>query len=105
MLSTKDFKAMIDHLGPITSRWFVTQPHVFGKPSTLPSEIAGYIKNINPKADVRAFDYINDALDVVIAEASQNDLVIVTGSLYLVGEARERWFPTGEILRGLEATG
>jgi dihydrofolate synthase/folylpolyglutamate synthase len=105
MLSTKDFKAMIDHLVPIASRWVVTQPHVFGKPSTQPSEIASYITKINPQADIRAFDYINDALDVVLAEASQNDLIIVTGSLYLVGEARERWFPTKEILRGLEAAG
>jgi dihydrofolate synthase/folylpolyglutamate synthase len=105
MLSTKDFKAMIDHLVPITSRWVVTQPHVFGKPSTQPSEIESYIKNINPKADIRAFDYINDALDVVLAEASQKDLIVVTGSLYLVGEARERWFPTREILSRLELTG
>jgi dihydrofolate synthase/folylpolyglutamate synthase len=102
ILSTKDFKGMIERLAPIASRWVVTQPHVFGKPSTPPSEIVNSIREINPKADVRSFDQVSDAMHSVLSEAAKDDLIVVTGSLYLVGEARERWFPTREILRSLE---
>lgn len=102
ILSTKDFKGMIERLTPIVSRWVVTQPHVFGKPSTPPSEIVKSIRDINPKADVRSFDQVGDALEMVLSEATKDELIVVTGSLYLVGEARERWFPTREILRSLE---
>ncbi|MGD8458034.1 MAG: Mur ligase family protein [Anaerolineales bacterium] len=102
ILSTKDFKGMIDRLAPIVSRWAVTQPHVFGKPSTPPAEIVSYIRTLNPKAEVRSFELVGEALESVLSGAAKDDLSVVTGSLYLVGEARERWFPTTDILRGLE---
>jgi dihydrofolate synthase/folylpolyglutamate synthase len=102
VLSTKDFNGMIERLAPVVSRWIATQPHVFGKPSTPPSEIVSCIRNIDTKADVRSFDQVSDALESILSEVAKDDLIIVTGSLYLVGEARERWFPTGEILHDLE---
>jgi dihydrofolate synthase/folylpolyglutamate synthase len=102
ILSTKDFKGMIERLAPIVYRWVATQPYVFGKPSTPPPEIVSCIRNINPQADARTFDLVSDALNSVLSEAAKDDLIVVTGSLYLVGEARERWFPTSDILRGLE---
>jgi dihydrofolate synthase/folylpolyglutamate synthase len=102
MLSTKDFKGMIEFLVPITSRWITTQPHVFGKPATPPPEISKYIRTVSPKDDIYQFENVIDALDFVLPDSSEDDLVVVTGSLYLVGEARERWFPSREILLGLE---
>ena len=33
-----------------------------------------------------------------IAMASPRDLVCITGSLYLVGQAREMWRPTAQLL-------
>jgi dihydrofolate synthase/folylpolyglutamate synthase len=102
MLSTKDYRGMVDHLIPITSRWIATQPHVFGKPSLPPSEIVDFIKGISPHAETHQYNHVMDALDVIISESSGDDLIVVTGSLYLVGEARERWFPSEEILLGLE---
>jgi dihydrofolate synthase/folylpolyglutamate synthase len=102
ILSTKDFKGMIERLASIVSRWVVTQPHVFGKPSTPPSEIEDCICDINPEAKVRSFEQVSDALESVLSDATKDELIVVTGSLYLVGEAREKWFPTREILRNLE---
>ena len=43
------------------------------------------------------------ALDLALQNAQQNDIIVVTGSIYLVGAARERWFPTAELLQNLEA--
>jgi len=102
MLSTKDSPGMVEILSPITHRWIITQPHVFGKPSTPPDEIAGHIRKVHPSADVQQYDDVLEALDTAISEADQDDLLVVTGSLYLVGEARERWFPSQEILLSLE---
>lgn len=102
MLSTKDYRGMIEFLIPIASRWIVTQPHVFGKPALPPSEIVSFIKKISPQVEIYQFDRVIDALDEVIPGSSRDDLIVVTGSLYLVGEARERWFPSRDILRDLE---
>jgi len=102
MLSTKDYRGMIELLIPITSRWIVTQPHVFGKPALPPSEIVSFIKDISPQVEVIQFDHVIDALNKVVPESSRDDLIVVTGSLYLVGEARERWFSSRDILRDLE---
>jgi dihydrofolate synthase/folylpolyglutamate synthase len=102
MLSTKDYRGMIQLLIPISSRWIVTQPHVFGKPSTPPEDIVDFIREMSPRAAIQQFDHVFDALDLVISKSSKKDLIVITGSLYLVGEARERWFPSRDILFGLE---
>lgn len=102
MISTKDFQGMVDALSPIVSQWIVTQPHVLGKPSIPPNEIVEYLENEMDQAEVNKFDQVQEALDFAFSQAGEDDIVMVTGSLYLVGEARERWFPTREILMGLE---
>ncbi|MEK7616203.1 MAG: hypothetical protein AAB420_03295 [Patescibacteria group bacterium] len=38
------------------------------------------------------------ALDAALAAARSNDLVLVTGSFYLAGELRTRWYPEEDIL-------
>lgn len=42
------------------------------------------------------------ALDTALARAKDDDIVLVTGSLYLVGDVRERWFPRDTLLTQLE---
>ncbi|MCX7624065.1 MAG: bifunctional folylpolyglutamate synthase/dihydrofolate synthase [Thermomicrobium sp.] len=42
---------------------------------------------------------VEEAVDVALEVARSDDLVLVTGSLYLVGQARERWYPSAEIVR------
>ena len=53
------------------------------------------------KACQRPVEIVHDpdsALDRVLVLARINDLVCVTGSLYLVGHLRNRWFPVEDIL-------
>jgi dihydrofolate synthase/folylpolyglutamate synthase len=38
------------------------------------------------------------AVDRALELAGAGDLILVTGSLYLVGNVRERWYPTERIL-------
>ena len=39
-----------------------------------------------------------DAVARAVEAADPDDLVVVTGSLYLCGEARARWYPPREVL-------
>jgi folylpolyglutamate synthase/dihydropteroate synthase len=45
----------------------------------------------------RVAESVEHALNIV----DPDDLVLVTGSVYLVGEAREHWYPNQEMLRAL----
>jgi folylpolyglutamate synthase/dihydropteroate synthase len=33
-----------------------------------------------------------------MSEAKPGELVLITGSMYLIGEAREHWFPSEQML-------
>ena len=77
-LSIKDFSGIITALAPVTGKWVVTQPEVFGKPAA-------------PAA--------------ALAEAAEDEVIVVTGSLYMLGEARGVWRSVDQILRDLEQTG
>lgn len=45
----------------------------------------------NDSASVTMVEAVPDAVELALANASADDLVLVTGSLYTVGEARHRW--------------
>lgn len=51
----------------------------------------------------RAIDDPDEAVAAALAEAGPLDMVWVTGSLYLIGDVRGRWFPLSEALSALEA--
>ncbi len=101
-LTIKDFNGIIHALAPITKRWWATQPHVFGKPAATPAALAEVIAKVTPDVPVEQAENVKLALDLVIKSAKADDIVIVTGSLYMLGDARERWYPAEKILRELE---
>ena len=45
---------------------------------------------------------VQEALERTLAEAGEDELILTTGSLYLVGEARGYWYPTADLLRDSE---
>lgn len=55
-----------------------------------------------PDLDIRVESNPIRAVQHALAEAKPDDLVWVTGSLYLVGEIREHWFPAEELLTQAE---
>ncbi len=50
-------------------------------------------------ADVDQFDAVLGALDCALGEATDDDCVLVAGSLYTVGEARDHWTRTPRAVR------
>lgn len=102
-LSIKDFSGIIEVLAPIAQRWIATEPKVFGKPAAPASALVTQIRKAAPEAEVLKAADVQDAIDLAINLEGRDGFVLVTGSLYLLGAARERWVSAKDILRKLEA--
>ncbi len=102
MIRLKDAAEMIRVLTPHVNRFIVTAPAVFGKPSLPPNELANIIEETAPAAVVVTAPNILAGVELALRSIKADELLLVTGSLYLVGEAREYWYPQIEILRQLE---
>lgn len=98
-LSAKDVGGMLDELAPLAGMTVTTAPNVYFKPAVAPDALAQQIAERGGRA-VAVADPLY-ALDLAIKTARGVDaMVVVTGSLYLVGEVREYWRPTDELLAG-----
>ena len=101
-LSIKDFGGIIEALNPITNKWIATQPQVFGKPSASPVQLAEAILKVDPDADVLEADEVFGGMQAALNAADPDEIILVTGSLYMIGDARSYWFPTEQLLIDLE---
>lgn len=98
-LGSKDIEAMAGTVAQAASALVCTEPHVLGK-HALPApdvahalRLAGFSGHISCEPEpLRAV-----AKAEAIAHA-QDEPVVVTGSLYLVGEVRRCWFPDDAIV-------
>jgi dihydrofolate synthase/folylpolyglutamate synthase len=99
LLDAKKGDEMLRALVPVVDLLVVTSPQVLGKEAKAAetveqlAEEAGFTGEIiiepEPRRALdRALEMANDALDQVL----------VTGSLYLVGNVRERWYPERDIV-------
>lgn len=83
MLADKDWRPMTDILAPLGRRLLLVP---VGSHRTLaPAEIASACRQANPEAEVSVCSSLVESLRL----AERDPLVLVTGSLYLVGEALE----------------
>jgi dihydrofolate synthase/folylpolyglutamate synthase len=85
MLHGKDPRQMLKALGADRARLVVACPAP--SPRTQdPAKLAEAARSLGCEA--RVTESVADALDVALSAASPDDLVLVTGSLYVVGSAR-----------------
>lgn len=95
-LESKSHREMIGALAPLADLVIASMPQVLAKPAMDADEIAA-----EAPGDVETL-VIPDpqaAISAALERAHDDDLVIVTGSLYLVGNIRERWYPSSAILK------
>jgi dihydrofolate synthase/folylpolyglutamate synthase len=83
VLQDKDWRHICGTLAPLAARIF-TVP-VASERTADARELAAACRAANPAADIAAYDSLRTALD----QAASDRFIIVTGSLYLVGEALE----------------
>lgn len=89
----KAIEAMIQELLPVTKEFIITA-FLTGTDSgfnmaTSPEDIAHIIKSVDPSKPFRI------ERELILP----SEPTLITGSLYLVGEIRNRWYPWGNVLK------
>ena len=95
VLESKNVTDMWVELAPLADALVATAPRVLAKPPVLAADIARLAADSIP---VEIEEDPLAAVDRALQMASPHDAVLVTGSLYLVGNVREHWYPTDKIL-------
>jgi dihydrofolate synthase / folylpolyglutamate synthase len=95
VLESKNYVEMWAELAPLVSTLVATAPEVLAKPPVQASEIAALAADT---IKVVTAEHPLDAIAVALNLAGPKDAVVVTGSLYLVGNIREYWYPSELIL-------
>ncbi len=84
ILRDKDWRGIIERLVPLADRVIVTAPS-YGRAMDA-SSLAAQVKQLH--GDVASAGTVEQAVRQAAAEAGPGDLVVITGSLYTVGDAR-----------------
>jgi dihydrofolate synthase/folylpolyglutamate synthase len=84
VFSNKDLEGVAEPLAPLADRVYACATASVRARS--PSEVADAFERRG--VTVRAFDDVRTALDAARADAAETDLILVTGSLYTVADAR-----------------
>ena len=102
VLGYKDVKKIVSDLRPITKRIITTEPHLLGKRATPAHLLADMVQKLYPELPITSAEYVHDAIEQAKMMCAADELIIITGSLYLVGEARSYWYPTEQLLKESE---
>jgi dihydrofolate synthase / folylpolyglutamate synthase len=97
ILADKSSEEMIDVLAPGARSVIVTQPQVIGnkRPERL-ERLAALVRQYTDQ--VQAEPEPARAVELGLAQTPADGMLCVTGSLYLVGQVRGRWFPESALL-------
>jgi dihydrofolate synthase/folylpolyglutamate synthase len=85
----KDARGVVGALAPEAEVVYLTRSH--HERSAPPSELEPLVRSVAPRSRVVTYDDVASALESATAVARADDLVLVTGSLFLVGEALVWW--------------
>ena len=84
-LADKSYANMLNEVSRVADVLFLTRPD--SERAALPEELQGQLQHVEGK-EVRICATVEDALRLVERQAGLEDLIVVAGSLYLVGELR-----------------
>ncbi len=100
ILRDKDYRAIIERLVPLADVVVVTRPQ-YARAMDV-AALAGEVRMFH--AEVVTADSIAEAIDQARSAAAARDLIVVTGSLYTVGDARAifQQGPSADLLQGLK---
>ncbi len=100
-LEAKHVGESIASLRPHADAIVATSPQVFGKASRAAADLAEAIRAAGFDGPVHTEPDPADALARArsLARPGHDDAMLVTGSLYLVGNVRDAWFPADQIIQ------
>lgn len=82
----KDIKGILEEVLPIADMVILTKSNIAER-ATDPIMMREFIKG----REVIITSNVEEAIDSALSTANEDDLVLITGSLFVVGEARELW--------------
>ena len=84
ILADKDVENMIAEMAPVGDEIIVTTPNIFRamEAEELGARIGKYNKNYTVEPNIER------AIDLALSKAGENDIVLFSGSLYLIGDVR-----------------
>lgn len=97
MLETKNAISILKRLAALADAIVTTAPIVKGKPAVPADELAKMAQQAGAHTVYAGGEPI-EALDQALSLAGPDDLVVVTGSLYLIGQVRLHWYSVEKIL-------
>ena len=77
---------------------FATEPRVYAKTACPSEQTARLLEQVGLETTVQPDMFA--ALDSALEMAGDTGTVLVTGSFYLIGDIRERWFPKEKVVMG-----
>ena len=95
-LDAHDFLTGARIVTPIADEVIVTAPSATERSSAPTDDIARIVREAGKPVEVIAEP--RAAIDAALSRASATDHILVTGSLYLVGAIRERWYDSESIV-------
>lgn len=84
ILKDKDVESMISEMAPVGDEIIVTEPNIFR--AMTADELGERIGKYNPNYTVEKD--IQKAIDLAYEKAGENDIILFSGSLYLIGDVR-----------------
>ncbi len=94
ILKDKDVKQMLERVVPLASGIVFTQNHNFR--ANTAEDLAKLLEDT--QVDFKVISEFDEAIRYGISQASSDDLVCITGSLYTIAEAREILLPGEEVV-------
>jgi dihydrofolate synthase/folylpolyglutamate synthase len=87
---------LLEQIAPLTDRLMATELELYGKAVVPASEIARAARALG--LDALAISSPEEALSKTLEEAANDDTIVVTGSVYLVGRLRDLWYSTDGVI-------
>nr|WP_312289624.1 folylpolyglutamate synthase/dihydrofolate synthase family protein [Clostridium chromiireducens] len=84
ILADKQVKEMIEVITPIAEKVYALTPH--SERAELSEDLKKEILNYNP--NTIAIENYEEAFSLVLKEAGEQDLILISGSLYMIGDMR-----------------
>lgn len=102
MLRNKDVTSSLEEILPLVNRVIATEPKVIGKPPLKAEEMKAQIQSIRCDIKIEVIKDVHQAIELALSHSRPEEIVLVTGSIYMLGQARAYWHRSEDILRELE---
>lgn len=85
ILADKQVSDMVEEIAPIAKKIYALTPH--SERAELAEDLKKEIEKVNPNCS--AFESYEEAINLALKEAGPDDLILISGSLYMIGDMRK----------------